>query len=75
MKYFMVGGMGGRGGNSDISDWIKEHGTEIPTSEWKTGTDSGSMDNGDTESEAGLGFGFGFGFGFGGQTTLYEVKL
>ncbi len=71
VKYFMVGGMGGRGGNSDISDWIKEHGTEIPTSEWKTGTDSGSMDNGDTENEAGLGFGF----GFGGQTTLYEVKL
>ncbi|WP_017688721.1 glycosyltransferase family 39 protein [Paenibacillus sp. PAMC 26794] len=73
VKYFMVGGMGGRGGNSDISDWIKEHGTEIPTSEWKTGTDSGSMDNGDMENEAGLGFGFGF--GFGGQTTLYEVKL
>lgn len=59
VKYFMVGGMGGRGGSSDIGDWIKEHGTEIPTSEWKTGTDSGS----------------GSGFGFGGQTTLYEVKL
>ncbi|WFR65627.1 glycosyltransferase family 39 protein [Paenibacillus amylolyticus] len=73
VKYFMVGGMGGRGGNSDISDWIKEHGTEIPTSEWKTGTDNGSMNNGDTENEAGLGFGFGF--GFNGQTTLYEVKL
>lgn len=71
VKYFMVGGMGGRGGNSDISDWIKEHGTEIPTSEWKTGTDSGTMDNEDTENEAG----FGFGLGFGGQTTLYEVKL
>lgn len=67
VKYFMVGGMGGRGGNSDISDWIKEHGTEIPTSEWQTGTDSGSMDNGDTGNRAG--------FGFGGQTTLYEVKL
>ncbi|WP_440119239.1 ArnT family glycosyltransferase [Paenibacillus sp. QZ-Y1] len=64
VKYFMIGGMGGRGGNSDISDWIKEHGTEIPTSEWKTGTDT---DNRDT--------GIGAGFGFGGQTTLYEVKL
>lgn len=67
VKYFMVGGMGGRGGNSDISDWIKEHGTEIPTSEWQTGTDSGSTDNGDTGNRAG--------FGFGGQITLYEVKL
>lgn len=67
VKYFMVGGMGGRGGNSEITDWIKEHGTEIPTSEWKTGTDSGSMDNGDTGNRAG--------FGFSGQTTLYEVKL
>ncbi|WP_256975190.1 ArnT family glycosyltransferase [Paenibacillus amylolyticus] len=73
VKYFMVGGMGGRGGNSEITDWIKEHGTEIPTSEWKTGTDSGSMDNGDTENEAGLGFEIRF--GFSGQTTLYEVKL
>ncbi|KAA8746051.1 phospholipid carrier-dependent glycosyltransferase [Paenibacillus sp. UASWS1643] len=67
VKYFMVGGMGGRGGNSEITDWIKQHGTEIPTSEWKTGTDSGSMDNGDTGNRAG--------FGFSGQTTLYEVKL
>ncbi|NMI03834.1 4-amino-4-deoxy-L-arabinose transferase [Paenibacillus sp. SZ31] len=67
VKYFMVGGMGGRGGNSDISDWIKEHGTEIPTSEWQTGTDSGSTDSGGAGNRAG--------FGFGGQTTLYEVKL
>ena len=42
VKYFMVGGMGGRGGNSDISSWIMEHGTEVPTSEWMTGTDSGA---------------------------------
>ncbi|WP_390581211.1 glycosyltransferase family 39 protein [Paenibacillus illinoisensis] len=42
VKYFMVGSMGGRGGNSDISSWIMEHGTEIPTSEWMTGTDSGA---------------------------------
>ncbi|WP_413378158.1 ArnT family glycosyltransferase [Paenibacillus taichungensis] len=48
VKYFMVGGMGGRGGSSDIGDWIKEHGTEIPTSEWKTGTDSGSGFGGQT---------------------------
>lgn len=67
VKYFMVGGMGGRGGNSDISDWIKEHGTEIPSSEWQTGTDSGSTDSGAAGNRAG--------FGFGGQTTLYEVKL
>jgi len=48
VKYFMVGGMGGRGGSSDIGDWIKEHGTEIPASEWKTGMDSGSGFGGQT---------------------------
>jgi 4-amino-4-deoxy-L-arabinose transferase-like glycosyltransferase len=48
VKYFMVGGMGGRGGSSDIGDWIKEHGTEIPTSEWKTGTDGDSGFGGQT---------------------------
>ncbi|QOS82711.1 glycosyltransferase family 39 protein [Paenibacillus sp. JNUCC31] len=48
VKYFMVGGMGGRGGSSDIGDWIKEHGTEIPTSEWKTGTNSGPGFGGQT---------------------------
>lgn len=44
VKYFKVGGMGGRGGNSEITNWIKEHGTEVPASEWTSkakGGDSG----------------------------------
>ncbi|MDO7905645.1 glycosyltransferase family 39 protein [Paenibacillus sp. JX-17] len=39
LKYFLIGG---RGGNSEITTWVQEHGTEIPESEWKTTTSSGS---------------------------------
>ncbi|SEU29452.1 glycosyltransferase family 39 protein [Paenibacillus sp. NFR01] len=38
VKYFLVssGGMGGgRGGNSEITSWITENGTEVPASEWQ----------------------------------------
>jgi len=42
VKYFMVGGMGGRGGNSEITNWIKEHGTEVPTSEWTSNAEGGN---------------------------------
>ncbi|WP_339277897.1 glycosyltransferase family 39 protein [Paenibacillus sp. FSL W8-0426] len=41
VKYFMVGGMGGRGGNSEITNWIKEHGTEVPASEWTSNAEGG----------------------------------
>lgn len=39
IKYFMINGIGGRGGESnEIITWIKEHGTEIPTEEWQDTT-------------------------------------
>ncbi|MNC11324.1 hypothetical protein D3C75_590180 [compost metagenome] len=45
VKYFLVtsGGMGGgRGGsNSEITSWITENGTEVPSADWQ-GTETGS---------------------------------
>ncbi|WP_379127772.1 glycosyltransferase family 39 protein [Paenibacillus sp. sgz500958] len=44
VKYFLVssGGMGGggRGGNSELTSWITENGTEVPAAEWQ-GTEGG----------------------------------
>lgn len=43
VKYFLVtsGGMGGgRGGNSEITSWITEYGTEVPSADWQ-GTATG----------------------------------
>ncbi|QYR23968.1 glycosyltransferase family 39 protein [Paenibacillus sp. sptzw28] len=65
LKYFMIsgGGMGGgRGGSSELTQWITGHGTIVPASEWQTTTGSGNA------STASFG-------GRGGSMTLYEVKL
>ncbi|MEC0170122.1 glycosyltransferase family 39 protein [Paenibacillus graminis] len=50
VKYFLVttGGMGGggRGGNSEITNWITENGTAVPTAEWQgtvTGSNGGTL--------------------------------
>ncbi|RKP48860.1 glycosyltransferase family 39 protein [Cohnella endophytica] len=55
VKYFLLGeGMGGgpggqRGGSSGLTQWIEEHGTEIPSDEWQTSSSTGggfgSMNN------------------------------
>ncbi|MDR6723885.1 4-amino-4-deoxy-L-arabinose transferase-like glycosyltransferase [Paenibacillus amylolyticus] len=47
LKYFIIGGgMGGRGGNAEITNWIMEHGTEVPSSEWRSNSDeSGGFGN------------------------------
>jgi hypothetical protein len=45
VKYFLVssGGMGGGrgGGSSEITSWITENGTEIPSADWQ-GTSGGA---------------------------------
>ncbi|WP_433943832.1 ArnT family glycosyltransferase [Paenibacillus sp. SN-8-1] len=65
VKYFLVGGgMGGRGGSSELTTWIKDHGTEIPSSEWN---ESGSTAE-QTDSSIMQG-------GPDGNMTLYEVTL
>jgi 4-amino-4-deoxy-L-arabinose transferase-like glycosyltransferase len=65
LKYFMIsgGGMGGgRGGSSELTEWITEHGTIVPSSEWQT-----TKTNGNASTAA-------FG-GRGVSMTLYEVNL
>ncbi|MEO3944513.1 glycosyltransferase family 39 protein [Gorillibacterium sp. CAU 1737] len=60
VKYFLMNGEGGRGGSSEVTEWIIANSTAIPESEWKgasASTEEGVMGNG----------------GFGG-TTLYEIK-
>ncbi|MNO24888.1 Undecaprenyl phosphate-alpha-4-amino-4-deoxy-L-arabinose arabinosyl transferase [compost metagenome] len=50
VKYFLVttGGMGGggRGGNSEITNWITENGTAVPAADWQgtvTGSNGGTL--------------------------------
>ncbi|MFF2019033.1 glycosyltransferase family 39 protein [Paenibacillus sp. NPDC058177] len=49
VKYFLIsgGGMGGgRGGNSELTTWITENGTEIPAADWQgagTTANSGTL--------------------------------
>ncbi|MEW4369884.1 glycosyltransferase family 39 protein [Paenibacillus kandeliae] len=39
IKYFLIGGMG-RGGSSEITEWIEQNGTEVPSSQWEETTAS-----------------------------------
>ncbi|MDO3409414.1 glycosyltransferase family 39 protein [Saccharibacillus sp. CPCC 101409] len=67
VKYFLLGGGGmggGRGGSSDVTSWITENGTQIPSSEWQ-GTSSADSDS-DADSQNGFG---------SASLTLYEVTL
>jgi 4-amino-4-deoxy-L-arabinose transferase-like glycosyltransferase len=44
VKYFLIpsgSGFGGRGGRSEVMDWIRAHSTEVPKSEWQTDTSQG----------------------------------
>ncbi|MFM9278111.1 glycosyltransferase family 39 protein [Paenibacillus jiagnxiensis] len=64
VKYFLVseGGQGGPGGgNSELTEWIQENGTEIPATEWQSSSDS-------ADSNASQG-------GRSANLTLYEVTL
>lgn len=64
VKYFLIseGGQGGPGGgNSGLTEWIRQNGTEIPASEWQSSSDS-------ADSNASQG-------GRSGSLTLYEVTL
>ncbi|MNX37377.1 Undecaprenyl phosphate-alpha-4-amino-4-deoxy-L-arabinose arabinosyl transferase [compost metagenome] len=65
VKYFLVGGgMGGRGGSSELTTWIKDHGTEIPSNEWNESGRSAEQ----TDSSIMQG-------GPDGNMTLYEVTV
>lgn len=50
VKYFLIGGSGpgggmggGRDGNSDLTQWITEHGTAVPSTDWQSTSDGGNM--------------------------------
>jgi len=62
VKYFLVssGGFGGRG-SSEILQFIREKGKEIPRQEWQSGTGSAGNSMG--------------GMGRNGSSTLYEVTM
>jgi 4-amino-4-deoxy-L-arabinose transferase-like glycosyltransferase len=49
VKYFMIGGGGGgmKGdSNSELTQWITEHGTEVPAADWQsTTTGNGTSSN------------------------------
>ncbi|MFC3798863.1 glycosyltransferase family 39 protein [Cohnella sp. GCM10012308] len=76
VTYFLVGGGGmggGRGGSTEVTQWIQQHGTEIPASEWQSSSSGGTAQSDAGGGGANGGFG-GFG-GFGGSATLYAVSL
>ncbi len=39
VKYFLLNGMG-RGGSTELTQWIEEHATEVPSSEWEESSGS-----------------------------------
>ncbi|WP_373557964.1 glycosyltransferase family 39 protein [Paenibacillus sp. XY044] len=56
VKFFLVssGGMS-RGDSSDVTEWIKEHGTEVPEEEWNDTTssdESGQAQAGDVSTDS-----------------------
>ncbi|WP_458118648.1 glycosyltransferase family 39 protein [Paenibacillus sp. Z6-24] len=90
VKYFLVNGFGGRGGgSSEVTEWIEQHGTEVPSEDWQNTTESipasmnsvGAADtkevSGTTDAENGMnrtnGGMGGSGGGMMGSGTLYEV--
>lgn len=65
LKYVILGG-GMGSGNSDLTTWVQEHGTEIPQSEWSaTSTASTDTTSQSSQREGG---------GRSSQLTLYELN-
>jgi 4-amino-4-deoxy-L-arabinose transferase-like glycosyltransferase len=67
LKYVLAGGgMGGRGGSTQLTAWLQEHGRVVPAEEWGGTESTGGVDNGNVM--------FGGGGRFGSM-TLYEISL
>lgn len=58
VKYFLLSGGGQGEGSSDVQAWIQQNGTEIPQSEWQSGSSQNTQN----------------GMGMNGAGILYEVK-
>ncbi|MEN6326538.1 MAG: glycosyltransferase family 39 protein [Syntrophomonas sp.] len=52
VKYFLISGNGGgRGGSSEVLNWIRSHSTEVPQSEWRSTTSQvGQIGRGESNS-------------------------
>ncbi|OXM87518.1 mannosyltransferase [Paenibacillus rigui] len=67
VKYFLISSGGGPdGGSSELTAWIKEHGTEVPKTEWQQ-TQNG--DQSQNQAQDGRGGGPGM-----GNETLYQIN-
>ncbi|EKQ50204.1 MULTISPECIES: glycosyltransferase family 39 protein [unclassified Clostridium] len=69
VRYVLTGGMG-RGGSSEIMNWVTENGTLVPESEYKdTSTSNGDNDQSSNSRKQNAG-------GFGGNNSgqLYDLK-
>lgn len=43
VKYFLIGGNGGMGGSSSLTEWIKKNGKEVSSVKWQSGNGSGQQ--------------------------------
>ncbi|MDF9407170.1 glycosyltransferase family 39 protein [Pelotomaculum isophthalicicum JI] len=68
VKYFLIpsSGSGGRGGSSEVMDWIRANSTEVPKEEWQ----SNAAQNGPQDGPQG-----GRPMGMGNNETLYEINI
>jgi len=64
VKYFLVSSGGPGGGSSELTAWIREHGTEVPKEEWQQ-----TQSNGQSQPQDGRGGGPGM-----GAETLYLIN-
>ncbi|OPY60828.1 MAG: Dolichyl-phosphate-mannose-protein mannosyltransferase [Pelotomaculum sp. PtaU1.Bin065] len=64
VKFFLIpsSGSGGRGGGSEVMDWIRANGTEVPKEEWQSNSAQDSPQGGRP-------------MGMGNSETLYEIKI
>ncbi len=62
VKYFLVpsSGFGGRGGGSEVMEWIRANGTEVPKEEWQSNSAQGGPQGGP--------------MGMGDGNTLYKIN-
>lgn len=63
VKFFLIGsGAGGRGGSSDVTNWIIANSTEVPKADWQDGTSAQGGPQGGA-------------MGGGNDRALYEINV
>jgi len=67
VKYFLIpsgSGSGGRGGNSEVLDWIRANSTEVPKEDWQATSAQGGPQSGPQGGPMGM----------GNDRTLYKIN-